>query len=654
MYLFERQGKILEYLKKQNDFVTGATIAKHFKISDRTVRNEINAIKKLCGEDIIVAVRTKGYQYNFDYEKPPSSTYYTLDIVSPNDRLLYILKNLIVSHGLIDIFDLAEQLFLSERSIETDVSRMNKILLELDLKNINIMRTDTQIQLKNAYTISNNILYDIAKYNNSDIGYSDFQKIFTNINMDYLGYLVIEILNEHKHISRYLSCTRFIIDIAMFIEAINYHKHHLGDFYQDLIQPFQANITPYYHNIAKDIKDMVLEHFGTTLSDSDIQYINHILYINHQMQILEDDIAKSYGEKDEFYIFCLDMFHILKTEKGIHFIEDETLINDLILHLKIAMKRIELGIKLYNPLIDNVTTKYMHLLDIAIMIADMIEDKYHICFTFNEISYIGIYLATALHTFFDKVDFNSKLKLLLYIPEGIGNLTLIHRQIEKIIDKNKVMIDGITNLSSTGEFNQVVFDYSLIITTSKRFNQNAQNVFVLKKSFDIHYQNEIKEMIQKELIKLEQNKIKTLIRSFTKETLFLPQVQLKSKEAVLLHLSHLLHQEQVVDASFAQSVFEREEIAPTDLETGIAFPHSLKNTASHSMMAIALLKEPILWNSKKVKVVCMYANAVETTSDSNYFVQHFMEAVFSPSFAEDIYKCTNYEACVSTFATYFS
>ncbi len=651
MNLLDRQAKILDYLKLKNDFVTGGSLAKYFKISDRTVRNEINAIKRICGENIIVAVKTKGYKYNEEFSE--INAYRNFDIISPNDRVLYILKNLIISNSSIDIYDTADKFFISERSIETDVTRINKILTELDLKTVSIIRSDSQIQLKNTYTVANNILYDIAKYNFTDLTHHDFQKIFPNVNIAYLGYLVINILNKHNHVSRYLSCTRFIIDIALFIAAIYHHNNHLGDFYADLILPFKDKYTDYYKNISSDISNMVLENFGIELNEKDIDYINHVLYINHQMHILENEMSQSRDVKDEFYHFCIETFETLKSKKGVEFIEyDESLTEDFILHLRIAMKRVELGIKLYNPLIENVTTKYMYLIDIAIMVAESIEERYGLIFSFNEISYIGIYLATAFHIFFEKIDFNSKLKILLYIPEGIGNLTLINKQIEQIIDTNKVAIDGITNLPSDSEFNNVIFNYSLIITTSQRFNEDAKNVFVLKKSFDTTHQNQIKEIIDRELARLERNKITNLINNFTSEKLFVPNLNLHTKKDVINHLADMLHEYGIVDEEFASYVFAREEIAPTDLETGVAFPHSLKNIAYRSVMAIAILDEPILWNTKKIRVVCMYANSLENSLESSVFIQKFMNIVFDNSFVDELKRCVVYNDCISILAKY--
>lgn len=472
--------------------------------------------------------------------------------------------------------------------------------------------------------------------------------------MDYLSSLVIDILNKHKHTSRYLSYTRFILDVAMCIEATHYYNHHLGEFYKEIVEPFEDSFTDYYKNIANDITVMVLDKFGTQLSLEDQNYMNYILYIIHKMQVVEKELAKTYGVEDEFYEFCMKIFEELRIKKGVYFIEyNNELIKDLILHLRIAMKRVELGIKLYNPLITNITTKYMHLIDIAIMIADSIEDKYDLHFSFNEISYIGIYLATAFHDYYDTVNFDTKLNVLLYIPEGIGSLNLINRQIERIVDKNKVDIDGITNLPLDSEFNSVIFKYNLIITTSKRFDCNAKNVFVLNKAFDINYHNKIKEIIDKELIILEQTKLNNLVREFTDEKLFVSDLDLYKKKDVIRYLSNMLMEYGVVNEEFEAYVFAREDIVGTDLDTGVAFPHSLKNIASRSAMAIAVLKEPILWTTKKVNVVCMYANSLENSCESNLFIQQFMEVVFDTAFVDSMKKSVTYEDCVSALLNYF-
>ncbi|OON96096.1 MAG: hypothetical protein ATN36_06420 [Epulopiscium sp. Nele67-Bin005] len=652
MYLYERQAKILEYLKQQKTFVTGNEIAKIFNISDRTVRTEIQSIKKVCGEDTIIAIRTKGYQYNINSHQ--ATVYYAFDISTVQDRIIYILKSLIFSMEGIDIYDLSEELYVSERTIELDIGRLKKLLNELELHQVCITRTNTIIKLEGIYAISNNILYEVANYQIADLSHSDLQKFFTNIHLEYLGILIMKVLNKHNYATRYLSFTRFITDIALMIESIYNHYYHYTKFYDELVSSFEEEISSYYQNIASDLQCVINQNFNVNLNTDDINYMKHILYINHHMQIFESELSKSYGVRDEFYEFCLEIFKEIKVQNGIQFIEEETsLIHSLILHLKIAVARIKLGIQLYNPLLNNLTTKYMHLIDVASMIAERLNLKYNVNFNFNEISYIGVYLATAFSHFSENLQLNTKLKVLLYIPESIGNLNLIQSQIEHVVNSNKVIIEGLTNLTSNTEIQQSVLDYHLIITTSHRFNVELHNIYIIKKSFDIACQHQISDLINTKLNHLEEHKAKKVIKAITSEKLFIPNLALSSKDEIIIYLTNLLEKENYVSEDFREGVFQREDLVSTDLEAGIAFPHSLKNIAYKTSMVIAILTEPIIWNTKKVKVVCMYANSCNDIEQSNLFIKLFMSNIDNYTFVESLKKCKTYKQCQQTLLKFF-
>lgn len=651
MYLFERQTKLLEYLKEEKRFVTGSEIAKAFNISDRTVRTEIRAIKEVCGDDIIIAVRTKGYQYNPD--SLSGTILYSLDITTPQDRILYITKQLIFHPFGIDVYDIADELFVSERTIETDITRIRKTFQDLNLYYLSLTRTGSILKIEGLHTTNINLLYDIAKNQLSELDLFDFQKIFTNINVDYLRFLITDILNAQNYNSRYLPLTRFVLDIVMIIESICHYQKHLGQFYNTLVSEFYTEIPNYYLHMGQMIAHMIDEKLEIQLDSSDIQYLTYILYINHRMHLVELEIRESFGTKDEFYCYCMDLFYFLREEKGISFIEGSKIIDDFILHLKIAIKRIELGISLYNPLLENFTTKYMHLIDIAIMVAERLEAQYSVKFNFNEISYIGVYLAIAFSSNSEQIALDSKLNILLYIPEGIGNLNLIHQQIARIADMQKITVDGITNLASNTQLQEVLASYPLIITTSQRFNIDSPNIFIIKGYLDDSNARKIKEIIQNKLRDFEELKIKHCISSITKESLFVTNLDCLCKEDIIHYLSNLLHTEGYVGSEFEHFVLQRESVMSTDLDSGIAFPHSLKNIANKTGMAIALLKEPILWNTHKVKVVCMYASALNSTDDSNLFIPHFMDYITEHNFVDALKNSKTYAGCCNTLLHYF-
>ncbi len=650
MYLSERQIKILNYLKDRNDFVTGHEIANEFNISDRTVRNEIQTIKKACGEDIILAARTKGYKYNTSIQ---SSDLCSMEIITPQDRVIYIIKQLLFLPNQIDIYDIADELYVSERTVETDIVHIKSILSDLGLSHLGLSRSGSILYLRGLYSKNNNLLYDVAKYQTPNLTHYDFQKFFPDINIEYLRFLVTDVLNTHNFSTRYLPTSKFVIDIALLIESIHMHGYNIGKLYSSLYNNQLSAISSYYKAIADALALTISSMLSISLSTDDIKYMAYILYIHHQMQDIELDFKANFSNNDPFNKFCLEIFKSLEAENGIIFIENSHIIDSFILHLKIAVKRSELGIELYNPLLDNFTTNYMHLIDIATMIAEKIEKKYNTTFSFNEVLYIGVYLAITLVDNSSKIEANTKLNILLFIPDGAAILNLIQLQIEQAIDTRKINIKGVTDIASITEIKSALSQYDLIITTSQRLNINSPNVLVIKKSFDISKANRIFDTIADRLAILESRKIENCIQLMTDDSLFIHGLKAKKKEDIIHHLSTLLVHSNYVDAEFENFVLKREEVWGTDLDSGIAFPHSFKNVARKTACAIAILDKPILWKTKRIKIVFLYARGVENTDYSDLFINSFMNVVSDNSFAEDMFKCITYSECCTVLSHYF-
>ena len=645
MYLLSRQVKIIRYLKGKGTFVKGNELAKILGVTDRTIRNDIAAIKDVYGDDIIEAIRTKGYRYNSEIDIH-NNLFYDLDITDSGNRIIYILKKLLLSPEPVDIFDLSEELMISERSIETDIQRLKKIFNTLSLENVSIKRFDDNITLKGYCSVSNNLIYDVVKYTNDAFDSSEFQKFFTNINLDYLKGFIIDILNDFKYESRYLSLSRFMLDIALIIESNYIYGESYGKKYKNLVEKYIDKIQGKYMDMSVKLSSMLIDRFGITISKHDTNFIAYILYIKGKMELIEEEIRSANILKDDFYYFCVDILNRLKNEKGIEFIEDDNLTIDFIFHLKIAIKRIELGIKLYNPLAEKLTKEYTYVIDLAVMIADMIYEKYKIKFDFNEISYIGIYLATAIHNVYDKQRNIDRLKILLYVPEGIGNLNLIHHQIENLTDKNRIIIDGTTNINMIID---ALLEYDIIITTSNRLNIDNNKIHIINKRFDSVEREKIKNIINYEINIFEQYKFKKMCSIFFDKNIFMYNLNLTDKYEVIDYMCNVLNKNGYVDKNFKNYVIEREKIVSTEIETGVALPHSIKNTALKNGMAIAFLKNPILWNNHKVKIVCMYANSKKHREYSNMFTLSFVDAVSDSKFIDEIKNCKDLDSFTKLF-----
>ncbi|WP_027108064.1 PTS sugar transporter subunit IIA [Lacticigenium naphthae] len=77
-------------------------------------------------------------------------------------------------------------------------------------------------------------------------------------------------------------------------------------------------------------------------------------------------------------------------------------------------------------------------------------------------------------------------------------------------------------------------------------------------------------------------------------------LDLNTKEEVLLFLSEELCKRDLVKAEYQQAILEREKVYPTGLPSpgvNIAIPHADNNLVNETSIAIGILKKPVLFNS---------------------------------------------------------
>lgn len=60
-----------------------------------------------------------------------------------------------------------------------------------------------------------------------------------------------------------------------------------------------------------------------------------------------------------------------------------------------------------------------------------------------------------------------------------------------------------------------------------------------------------------------------------------------------------------VNTEFRSSIFRRERLGTTELDSGAALPHAVPNTVKSLGIAFLILKKPVHWNSIPVSIVVL-------------------------------------------------
>lgn len=127
-----RQKNILNILQDSSSSLSGKIIAETLNVSLRTIQTDMNELKKLG----LVSSNKTGYTI---IEQTPANT-----CIEDDDRKSTILQYLLSSNEPLSIFDLTEKLYISESSIQLELS---KIKLDLETRNLKLITKNNRLSI---------------------------------------------------------------------------------------------------------------------------------------------------------------------------------------------------------------------------------------------------------------------------------------------------------------------------------------------------------------------------------------------------------------------------------------------------------------------------------------------------------------------------
>lgn len=558
--LNQRQRKILEILSRENGCITSLEISKNLSISSKTVQNEIMAINTKYGDHVVQSKKGRGYKLKDDFE---ISSDEKQQVVSEN-RKIFIVKEL-VAQNVIDYYELADRLYISTSSLNKDIKELND---EISKKfNVCIVRKKNKLYFRGDDVKKQKVIvyYLLMESENVDFDMAILESYFAPLDVKFIRSTIYEYVRE-KNI------------VVSDFELMSILLHILA---AQLNQNFQEN------TVDSDFSKYLFKHTGLLLSEEVATRIEISLK-------LDNGGSQSVNFQD-YKLFLMEVFDEIKQIYSINLKDDNTLLDELSLHLKYAERRCKANTQLKNPLIDGFRKKYVLVYDIAAFISSKFYEKTALRLDISEVGYIAMHILGSLQKLSGE-----DIKIVLVNPYG--------KAVEKIIlngirDISNVKYCGNFSFLDTKGISEVKPD--LILTLVQLDWNNSCEVYKIEDYLNPSEYQVIEKIVKQ--IKVNNAYQSLAISECFNENLFLPNVTLKTRDEIIDVMCKVLYKNNYVHENFRNQVYQREAVAPTCFSNQIAIPHSIKKDAKKSGICVSILKEPILWNGYNVRLIFMFA-----------------------------------------------
>ncbi|EGP8470235.1 BglG family transcription antiterminator, partial [Listeria monocytogenes] len=582
-------------------------LAAFCECTTRTIRNNIYKINEVTPN--LINSTKQGYQINLNI---PFEFQSESDVTERKSKLLLeLIKN---STKGVDLFELADILYISEVTLKKDIQQLKNELKEADVK---IVISKDRIKLigkeraKRKYMIS--LLYEEGGYRESIK--SRIQEMIEFVSIDKLQNIVKEVLAQESITTNQYSMMNIVLHYAISIVRIQ-QGNTLIETQKTLIRKHSKE-----YEISKKIAKILSEEYQIHFSEAETKQLG-LLYVGLQN---EQSANANHGELDQFVdkkiIDALKIVLANVEETYLIDLQNEQLFIKLAIHVQSLYYRSRYKAYTRNLSLLDIKTSYPVTFDIAVYISSLLQEKLAIDFNEDEISFIALHIGSFLES--ENRDY-IRLEIGLLVDDYHDLRTNMLKKLRARFE-NEATIELIENEDYEENFD-------IILTTNRDVAlEKAGSIFIhpLLTTKDI---KKITSRIQTKKKILENNIRGQQIDRYIVRSLYSNQIDPSELTPAKIREQMIskMEKQTFVTPEFKEKVEKREQMAPTSFPSGIAIPHSIKNDALQSGVSIMTLQEPIYWNDVKVKIIALVAISKKDATEFNDFFEKFVEIVSEP------------------------
>lgn len=561
-----RLRKIYEILSKHSRYYTSKEISEMIDLSDKTIRMEIKELKKYLKKYDIILDSKKGKGYILTGEILSVNVLFPENIYNiPNnseERQDYILDKLI-NEDYIKKEDISSQVYTSVRTISNDVNELRKKLYKFDLC----------LKSKPYYGIyisgsEHNLRKFLIKYREEKLSNNLFSYTFPE-KFNSISSYVQKYANKNNMKFSDIDFANIIIVIYTTFERLEKGK------YIEEINSIDFKNSENIKNIIIDIRNKYYP--SVIITKEEIIYITVHFY--SKGTLLKNIKSKEIDDLIKKIIKYIKLTYRLSLDKK------EELYNTLYKHLIPLAIRIKFNINLTNPLLLDIKKNMNFAYNVALYMANIINQNYGSKISEDEIGYLAVIIGMCVD--FEKKEGNKK-NILVICPMGRATSKFLKYGFLKYFEK---YINNIQTCSIYDLENINLENYDLVFSVVDfESNKKIYKISYFFNEEDVEYINSIFEE-------------KTSYDDFLSKQLFIYLEDKKDKNEIIKILSNKIKEETGTKYDIYEQVLEREKLGYTEIVNSIAIPHPMSKGYGFNKVAVAVLKESIVWEKSEVNLI---------------------------------------------------
>jgi lichenan operon transcriptional antiterminator len=615
--LSDRHERVLDYLSSTSRWVAASEIADRLGVTPRSVRNYVTAIRDRTAPSVTIESSGDGYRLD-----PASYAAYlranrtrAAEPETPRDRLYNLVRRLGDASDSLDVYELAQSLFVSESTIESDLRRMRPLLQEAGLT---LTRRGSAVRLTGSERDVRLLLSRMFREEHAQ-DFFELESVQREFAAHDLGSFKTELLAlvaEHGYYVNEYGINDVLLHVAIAVDRVSHDDGAAAD-------DGERAVTGQAARLSDDLGALLKRHFEVELSTANVDYLTLLLTTRVVTPGQNESLAavlQNHVEPTNLDVVRAIVRRV--QQEYLVDLEDDAFMVRFSLHLGNLVARAQGRSYAPNPLARSIKTSYPMTFELAVFIASEIQRRLGIPINDDEIGYIALHVGSHLERRARRED---RLTCAIVCANYYDLHTLLRARIESALG-DELQVENVITRTDVDPATLAV-DLVISATGAPAGADNVVTVSPLPTADDL-------EAVRRGIARVRRHRrrdeLKSELLTYFDESLFVRNLVARSEEEAIRALGARMVERGVIDQAYVEGAVERERMSSTAFTDDLAVPHALEMSAARTSIGIAINDSPLPWGGSRVHVVALIAFSESGRASFQRVFDQFVEVFSAP------------------------
>ncbi|MDE0547347.1 transcription antiterminator [Microbacterium sp. C7(2022)] len=608
-----RQDRVLGLLVRADEWMTAAALADVLGVTPRSVRSYVTAINARVADGVAVESGPQGYRAG---PAAAAALRSGNDGGTPRDRLHQVVRALLDSPDGIDVFAIADEMFVSSATVESDLARVRSLLGGTELT---LERVGPRARLQGTEAAQRRLLSRLI-HDEMDDGSFDIAALRRTLGEDSAGAQslgafktdLVDRLGGRGWFVNEFGITDVVTGFAIAADRVSRGRP---------LDAVVAEPSARRQEIADIIAELAEQHLGVQLGAGDQ---HHLATLVLTRVVAPDSHASDVADAASVDSRVEDAVRDVVAQAAEQYLVDiahEDFVRRLTVHIENLLHRSREQAWSRNPLTRSLKSTFPMIFDVAVFIASALHERLGIPLLDDEVAYIAMHIGGRLERS-RRPDHH--LTATIVCP-GFYEL---HELLRSSVDRSLGQAIDVVSVETRVDPDFASMQTDLVLTTMDPPVPSDRIVRIqpFLTEADI-------ERVQAAVGRIRRARRLARLRTEL-ERYFVPEAFVRGVDAaagvhgVIRELGSHLVREGVIDDEYVSQAIEREELSSTAFTDALAVPHAMGMTATRTAIAVGIAEPSMTWGDGRVQVVALVAFSESDREAFQTVFEQFVE-VFS-------------------------